>query len=125
MMSGSSRSGRPDLVTNSCVAAIQLEFWNHSGLLKLLAWPAYLSATYLWGFGMRKAVAAITVGLLMVAGQAAAAGSNSAVSRIGDRVGAQAGDADELIGVPISVLLIGGAVLIATISVISDDGESD
>lgn len=74
---------------------------------------------------MRKAIAAITVGVLLVAGQAAAAASNSAVARVGDRVGAQAGEADELLGVPISVLLIGGAVLIATISVISDEGDSD
>lgn len=79
----------------------------------------------LWGFGMRKAVAAITAGLLLVAGQAAAAGSNSAVARVGDRVGAQAGEADELLGVPIAVILIGGAVLIATITVIADDGDSD
>jgi len=79
----------------------------------------------LWGFGMRKAIAAITFGLLIVDCQAAPAGPNSAISRIGDRVGAQAGDADELVGIPISVLLIGGAVLIATIAVVSDDGESD
>lgn len=74
---------------------------------------------------MRKAIAAITAGVLLVAGQAAAAGSNSAVSRVGDRVGARSGQAEELLGIPLGVLLIGGAVLIATITVIADDGESD
>lgn len=74
---------------------------------------------------MRKAVAAVTVGLLLVAGQAAAAGSNSAVSRVGDRVGAKSGEAEQLMGVPLGVLLIGGAVLITTIAVATDDGESD
>ena len=74
---------------------------------------------------MRKAVAAVTVGLLLVAGQAAATGSNSAVSRVGDRVGGRAGEAEQLLGVPLAVLFIGGAVLIATFTVISDNGESD
>lgn len=74
---------------------------------------------------MRRAVAAVTVGLLLVAGQAAAAGSNSAVARIGDRVGARSGESEQLLGVPLAVLLIGGAVLIATIKVVADDGESD
>lgn len=74
---------------------------------------------------MRKAVAAVTAGLLLVAGQAAAAGSNSAVTRVGDRLGARSGEAEQFLGVPIGVLLIGGAVLITTIVVASDDGESD
>jgi hypothetical protein len=74
---------------------------------------------------MRKAIVAITAGILLVAGQAAAAGSNGTVARVGDRIGAQATDSDDLMGVPISVLLIGGAVLIATIVVISDNGDSD
>ncbi|HYC67386.1 hypothetical protein [Brevundimonas sp.] len=74
---------------------------------------------------MRKTIAAVTAGLLLVAGQAAAA-NNSAVTRVGDRVGAQAGDSAELAGVPLPVLLIGTAVIIATIAVVSDDGsESD
>ncbi len=74
---------------------------------------------------MRKAIAAITAGVLLVAGQAAAAGSNNAITRVGDRVGARAGDSDQLRGVPIAVLIIGGAVLLATIKVISDNGDSD
>lgn len=72
---------------------------------------------------MRKTIAAVTAGLLLVAGQAAAA-NNSAVARVGDRVGARADDSSEFAGIggmPIAVLLIGGAVIIATIVVASDD----
>ena len=74
---------------------------------------------------MRKAVAAVTVGLLLVAGQAAATGSNSAVARVGDRVGSRTSDAEQLLGIPLAVLIIGGAVLLATFKVVSDNGESD
>lgn len=74
---------------------------------------------------MRKTIAAVTAGLLLVAGQAAAA-NNSAVVRIGDRVGARADASSKFAGVPIFVLLIGAAVLITTIVVATDDdSESD
>lgn len=74
---------------------------------------------------MRKTIAAVTAGLLLVAGQAAAA-NNSAAARVGDRVGAQADASSEFAGIPLPVLLIGTAVLIATIVVVSDDdSESD
>lgn len=74
---------------------------------------------------MRKTIAAITAGLLLVAGQAAAA-NNSAVSRVGDRVGALADDGSEFAGVPVFVLLIGAAVLVTTVVVATDDSaESD
>lgn len=75
---------------------------------------------------MRKTVAAVTAGLLLVAGQAAAAGSNSAVARVGDRVGATADASSEFSGIPLPVLLIGAAVIVATIVVATDDdSESD
>ncbi|MCS6627389.1 hypothetical protein N0B44_31225 [Roseibacterium beibuensis] len=74
---------------------------------------------------MRKTIAAVTAGLLLVAGQAAAA-NDSAVARVGDRVGARADASSEFAGVPLPVLLIGTAVIIATVVVISeDDSESD
>jgi hypothetical protein len=73
---------------------------------------------------MRKTIAAVSVGLLLVAGQAAAAGSNSAVTRVGDRVGASADASNDIAGVPIAVLLIGGAVLVTAIVVAADD-DSD
>ena len=70
---------------------------------------------------MRKTIAAVTAGLLLVAGQAAAA-NNSAVSRVGDRVGARVGaESSEFAGIPLPVILIGTAVLIATIIVATDD----
>jgi len=72
---------------------------------------------------MRKTIAAVTAGLLLVAGQAAAA-NTSAVARVGDRVGATAEANSEFAGIPVFVLLIGAAVLIATVVVASDDGES-
>lgn len=74
---------------------------------------------------MKKTIAAITAGLLLVAGQAVAQ-NNSATVRVGDRIGAEAGDSSEFAGVPIAVLLIGGAVLVGLIVVASDDdSESD
>lgn len=73
---------------------------------------------------MRKTVAAITAGLLLVAGQAAA--SNSTVARVGDRVGAASEESSEFAGIPLPVLLIGAAVIVATIVVATDDdSESD
>lgn len=71
---------------------------------------------------MRKTIAAVTAGLLLVAGQAAAA-NNSAVTRVGDRVGASADASSDFAGVPIFVLLIGAAVLIATVVVATDDAS--
>lgn len=74
---------------------------------------------------MRKTIAAVTAGLLLVAGQAAAA-NTSATARVGDRVGARADASSEFAGIPLPVLLIGTAVIIATVVVASDDdSESD
>ena len=74
---------------------------------------------------MRKTIAAVTAGLLLVAGQAAAA-NNSAVARVGDRVGARADDSSEFAGIagmPMAVLLIGGAVIIGAIVVGTNDAS--
>lgn len=74
---------------------------------------------------MRKAIIAITAGALMVAGQAAAAGATSS-ARVGDRVGANAESSSEFAGIPLPVLLIGTAVIVATVVVATDDdSESD
>ncbi|MDQ8029227.1 hypothetical protein [Brevundimonas sp. GCM10030266] len=74
---------------------------------------------------MRKTIAAVTAGLLLVAGQAAAA-NTSATARVGDRVGARADASSEFAGIPLPVLLIGTAVIVATVVVASDDdSESD
>jgi hypothetical protein len=75
---------------------------------------------------MKKTIAAVTVGLLLVAGQAAAAGSTNAAARVGDRLGASAGESSEFAGVPLPVLVIGTAIVIAGILVATDDdSESD
>tara|TARA_R110000787_G_scaffold220269_2_gene329034 strand:- start:211 stop:438 length:228 start_codon:yes stop_codon:yes gene_type:complete len=75
---------------------------------------------------MRKTVTAAAVGLLLIAGQAAAAGSASTATSVGDRVGARADASSEFAGLPLPVLLIGGLVLIGVISVASsDDSESN
>ncbi len=74
---------------------------------------------------MRKTVAAVTAGLLLVAGQAVA-GAQTASVRVGDRVGAASSESSEFSGIPLPVLLIGAAVIVATIAVASnDDSESD
>lgn len=74
---------------------------------------------------MRKTVASAIVGVLLVAGQAAAA-SNNATVRVGDRVGARADASSELAGIPLPVLLIGSAVIATTIVIATDDdSESD
>ena len=69
---------------------------------------------------MKKTIAAITAGLLLVAGQAVAQ-NNSATVRVGDRVGAEAGASSEFAGIPIAVLLISGAALVGLIVVATDD----
>ncbi len=81
--------------------------------------PAY--CFLLKGICMRKTIAAASVGLLLIAGQAVAAGNNSAVERVGDRVGARAEASNDFMGIPLPVLLIGTAVLVGVISVASDD----
>jgi hypothetical protein len=73
---------------------------------------------------MRKTIAAVSLGLMLVAGQAAAANSNTAAARVGDRVGAQAGESSEFGGIPLPVLLIGTAVIIGVVSVGSNDDSS-
>lgn len=74
---------------------------------------------------MKKTIAAVTAGLLLVAGQATAA-NTIASDRINDRVGASTAESSEFTGVPLAVLLIGGAVLVATVVILTDDdSESD
>lgn len=74
---------------------------------------------------MRKTIAAVTAGLLLVAGQAAAAGAN-APARVGDRVGAASDESSEFAAIPLPVLLIGAAVLVGAVVVATDDdSESD
>lgn len=73
---------------------------------------------------MKKTVAAITAGLLLVAGQAVAQ-NNAAGARVGDRIGAQAGESSELAALPLPLLILGGVAAIAIILEVTDDSESD
>ena len=74
---------------------------------------------------MKKTIAAVTAGLLLIAGQAAAANNVSTV-RVGDRIGASADDSSEFAGVPLAVLFVGAAIIVAAVVVASDDdSESD
>ncbi|MBF0665880.1 MAG: hypothetical protein IR159_10135 [Brevundimonas sp.] len=74
---------------------------------------------------MKKTIAAVTAGLLLVAGQAAAA-NGSATARVGDRIGAATDEASEFAGVPLPILLIGAAVIVAgVVAATDDDSESD
>src|SRR3989344_3735325 len=74
---------------------------------------------------MKKTIAAVTAGLLLVSGQALAAGQSS-VSRVGDRVGPQAGESSEFAGIPLIGILAAAGVLAAVVAVASaDDSESD
>lgn len=73
---------------------------------------------------MKKTLAAITAGCLLVAGQAAA--TTQGVARVGDRVGATADASSEFAGIPIVGLLAIAGVIAAAVVVVSDDAsESD
>lgn len=74
---------------------------------------------------MKKTIAAVTAGLLLVSGQALAAGQTSA-ARVGDRVGPQAADSSEFAGIPLIGLIAAAGVIAAVVTVAaSDDSESD
>jgi len=74
---------------------------------------------------MKKTIAAVTAGLLLVAGQAAAA-NNSATPRVGDRVGADADASSEFAGVPmVPLIVIAGIIVLAVVDASDDDSDSD
>jgi hypothetical protein len=75
---------------------------------------------------VKKTIAAVTAGLLLVAGQAAAANNNQAAARVGDRIGATAGESSEFAGVPLpAILLTIAAITFVVVGVSEDDSESD
>ncbi|MBC6980482.1 hypothetical protein [Caulobacter sp. 17J80-11] len=72
---------------------------------------------------MRKSVLAVTAGLLLVAGQAAA--GNTATVRVGDRVGAKSGAANEFAAEAfVPWLIVGAAVVTATVVANEDDSPT-
>lgn len=75
---------------------------------------------------MKKTIAAVTAGLLLVAGQAVAANTTQPV--VGDRLGAAVGDSEEFSGgVPVGLifaaLAVGAFVVFADAN--DDESESD
>ena len=75
---------------------------------------------------MKKAIAAVTAGLLLVSGQALAAGQASSVSRVNDRVGAASEESSEFAGIPLIGILAGAGIIAAIVVIASDDdSESD
>ena len=74
---------------------------------------------------MKKTLAAITAGVMLVAGQAAAA-SGSATLRVGDRVGPTSGASEEFAGVPLVPLIAVAAIIaLGVVDASDDDSESD
>lgn len=74
---------------------------------------------------MKKTIAAVAAGFLLIAGQAAAA-NDSATVRVGDRVGASADQSSEFAGVPLPVLAVMTVILIAGfVAATDDDSQSD
>jgi hypothetical protein len=73
---------------------------------------------------MKKTLAAVAIGSLLLAGQAAATSQGAA--RVGDRVGATAESSSEFLGIPvIGLLAIAGVIAAAVVVVSDDDSESD
>lgn len=68
---------------------------------------------------MKKFFAAATAGLLL-AGQAAAANSSD-VARVGDRVGAAAGESSEFAGVPLFAIVLTAAAIAFVVVSENDD----
>ena len=73
---------------------------------------------------MKKTIAAVTAGLLLIAGQAAAA-NTAATARVGDRIGASADESSEFAGVPLAVLVVGAAIIVAAVVTIADEDDSE
>lgn len=74
---------------------------------------------------MKKTLAAITAGMLLVAGQAAAA-NGSATVRVGDRVGPTADSSSEFAGVPLVPLIAVAAIIaLGVVDASDDDSDSD
>lgn len=70
-------------------------------------------------------LAAITAGMMLVAGQAAAA-NGSAAMQVGDRVGARADASSEFAGVPLVPLIAVAAIIALGVwEATDDDSESD
>lgn len=73
---------------------------------------------------MKKTLAAVTAGLLLVAGQAAASQNNAAV-RVSDRIGAPAGESSEFAGAELGGIIIAAAAIAFVVVGVSNDDDSE
>ena len=75
---------------------------------------------------MRKSITAVAVGVLLIAGQAAATSASPVAARVGDRVGASTSGSNEFAGIPLMVLVMGTLILAtAVVTALDDDSDSD
>ena len=73
---------------------------------------------------MKKTIAAIAAGTLLVASQAYA--TTEAAPRVGDRLGATAGESSEFMGASSGLIFLAVTIVsFALITQINDDSESD
>lgn len=73
---------------------------------------------------MKKTIAAVVAGTLLVATQAFA--TTQAAPRVGDRLGAVAGESEEFAGIPAGLIFVAVAVAaVAGLSAVSDNADSD
>lgn len=74
---------------------------------------------------MKKIVAAVSAGVLLIASQAVAAGATTD-ARVADRVGARAGDSSEFVGMDVpTVVIVAGAWALTGIIIASVTDDSD
>lgn len=71
-----------------------------------------------------KMVVAAVAGLALIAAQSAMA-ANSATVRVGDRLGARAAASQELVGIPLFAMVIGGAAFVGLVATVADDDDGD
>lgn len=72
----------------------------------------------------RKMIVAAVAGLALVAAQGAMAASNIATVRVGDRLGARPAASQDLVGIPL-FMIIGGAALVGFVATVADDDDGD
>jgi hypothetical protein len=73
---------------------------------------------------VKKTLAAVTAGLLLVAGQAAAS-QNTAAVRVNDRIGAPVGESSEFAGAELGGIVLAVAAIAFVIAGVSNDDDSD
>lgn len=53
------------------------------------------------------------------------AASNIATVRVGDRLGARPAASQDLVGIPLFAMIIGGAALVGFVAMVADDDDGD